>query len=288
MQYTHPEYLVTPSQLHEQLGDPNLRVFDTAVFLIPGKHGYAVETGHKKYREAHLPGAGFIDLNGAWADPTSDLNFTVPNVDSLANAIGKVGIGNDHRVVLYSSSHLMWATRAWWLLHYAGHKNVAILNGNLNAWRDAGLPVESGEQHYASTQFMPTVDAGCIASTTEVEDGMHGSVCTINALSRSLYEGTGDFYYQRRGHIPGSKLLYYDAVLTDETFLEPDSLRAALSEHGMLDAERVITYCGGGIAATVDAFACKLLGHGNVGVYDGSMSAWVTDDARPLTVGPTP
>ena len=117
---------------------------------------------------------------------------------------------------------------------------------------------------------------------------MHGAVCTINALNQSLYEGTGDFYYQRRGHIPGSLLLAYDDILDNEFFLPADALKAKLTSQGILDAERVITYCGGGIAATLDAFACVLLGQENVQVYDGSMSEWVMDPARPLTEGSNP
>ena len=288
MQYAHPDYLISAEDLHASLNDANVRVFDCSVFLHPGSGGYRVESGRSAYLEGHIPGAGFIDLADAWADTSSALNFTVPDIDELARAIGAVGIGNDNEVVLYSSGHIMWATRAWWLLHYAGHEHVAVLNGNLGAWRDAGHSLETGEATYPSATFVPSPDPQRIAGTEEVEAGMNGNVCTINALSRSLYEGTGDFYYKRRGHIPGSKLLYYDAVLDNEYFLPADRLAAALGEQGMLDAGRVITYCGGGIAATVDAFACKLLGHDDVAVYDGSMSAWVQDDDRPLTTGPNP
>ena len=117
---------------------------------------------------------------------------------------------------------------------------------------------------------------------------MHGQVCTVNALSKSLYEGTGEFYYTRRGHIPGSQLLFYDSMLEDEHFLPAAQLAEKLQAVGMLSAEQVITYCGGGIAATLDAFACKLMGQDNVAVYDGSMSEWVQDENRPLTVGAEP
>jgi thiosulfate/3-mercaptopyruvate sulfurtransferase len=75
----------------------------------------------------------------------------------------------------------------------------------------------------------------------------------------------------------------------DGPFLRPvDELRNALAEAGMLEAPRVITYCGGGISATIDAFACLLAGQPQVAVYDGSMSEWVRDDSLPLTEGPEP
>lgn len=289
MEYAHPDYLIDVDTLHARLGDSRLRLFDAAVYLTPQPGGgYQVDSGYEKYVQSHIPGAGFIDLAGAWADTASGLNFTLPDPENLARAIGAAGIGAEHDVVLYSSGHLMWATRAWWLLHYAGHDNVAILNGNLRAWEAAGLPLTSGAENYPATNFPANAQRDRFADTTQVSAGMHGKTCTINALSRSLYEGTGEFYYTRRGHIPGSRLLYYDAVLDNEHLLPPQQLADTLEAQGMLSADRVITYCGGGIAATLDAFACKLMGQSNVAVYDGSMSEWVQDESRPLTVGTEP
>jgi len=287
--YAHPEYLIDVATLNARIADPNLRVFDAAVFLTPkAGGGYQVDSGFQKYTESHIPGAGFIDLSQAWADTSPGLNFTLPTVDGLAAAIGASGIAADNEVVLYSSGHLMWATRAWWLLHYAGHTNIAILNGNLGAWKNAGLPLETGERMYPATTFAPNAIPGSFADTAEVEAGMHGNVCTVNALTQALYEGSGDFFYGRPGHIPGSLPLYFDSILDDEHLLPADALAEQLENQGMLSADRVITYCGGGIAATLDGFACKLLGQDNVGVYDGSMSEWVQDDDRPLTVGANP
>ncbi|NKB97018.1 MAG: sulfurtransferase [Pseudomonadales bacterium] len=288
MAYNHPEYLVTAAELEAALGDENLRVFDCAVFLAPKGHGYEMTSGRELFEQAHIPGAGFIDLAEEWADTESELRFTLPQPGQLADAIGASGINANHRVVLYSSGHLMWATRAWWLLKYAGHTNMAILNGNLAAWKVADFPLESGVNEYAATTFTAAPIAQHFADTGEVEAGIDGAVCTINSLSKSLYEGTGDFFYVRRGHIPGSKLVYYDTLLDNEFFLPAEQLRDALEEQGMLSANKVITYCGGGIAATLDAFSCLLCGQEEVAVYDGSMSEWVSDPERPLTVGAEP
>ncbi len=289
MEYAHPEYLIDAQTLAARLEDPNLRIFDCAVYLAPkASGGYAVTSGRERYEEGHLPGAGFIDLTRDWADNEGGLNFTLPGIEALAAAMGANGISRDNQVVLYSNGHLMWATRAWWLLHYAGHEHVAILDGNLNAWTAADLPMETGAAAYLETTFNAQPVASRFADTDAVAAGMHGQVCTINALTQALYEGTGDFYYQRRGHIPGSKLLHYDDILDNEHFLPAADLEAVLERQGMLSADRVITYCGGGIAATLDAFACKLMGQDEVAVYDGSMSEWVQDPARPLTEGPQP
>ena len=288
MNYAHPEYLMEVEQLQKILSNDKLRVFDASVLLHRSDNGYTAEPGVEAYLQAHIPGAGFIDLLNDWSDTTSSLNNTLLAPDGLATAIGNNGINADHQVVLYSSGHMMWATRAWWCLHYAGHRNVAVLNGNLSAWRKAGLPTTSGSERYTKESFSALPNPSAIVSTEEVEKAVEQQACIVNALSPELYAGTGDFYYQRRGHIPSSLLLHFDALLNDEYFRPPQQLFEALTKLGMLQNGRVITYCGGGIAATIDAFACKLLGQHDVAVYDGSMSAWVQSPDRKLTLGEHP
>jgi thiosulfate/3-mercaptopyruvate sulfurtransferase len=288
MSYVHPEFLIEVDELAEHINDPDLRIFDTSVLLHAADKGYRSEPGRERYLQEHIPGAGFINLSEDWSDTSSGYNNTLPTIDALAKAIGDDGIGNDHLVVLYSSSHLMWATRAWWLLRYAGHTRVRVLNGNLGAWIASGRKTESGSCRYPATQFTPSVNADLFVGTAEVAQGMEQGVCTINALSPALYEGSGDFFYGRRGHIPGSRSVYFANILQDEFFLPAQELRELLEAQNMLSAPRTLIYCGGGIAATLDGFACMLLGQENVGVYDGSMSEWAADEALPLTTGATP
>ena len=289
MEYVRTDLLIDVNTLSQRLNDDNLRIFDTSVFLTPQQGGgYLVESGREKYQTAHIPGAGFIDLIKHWSNASSILNFTLPDEQRLGEVISEAGIGNSNEVILYSSGNLMWATRAWWLLHYAGHDNVKIVNGSFNAWREAGLTTESGDKRYPESAFELAIKHAVIANIEEIERGLNGKICTINALDQSLYEGSGVFYYTRRGHIPGSKPMSYSSLLCEQYFLPADDLEAHLNAQDALSSDRVITYCGGGIAATIDAFACKLMGQNNVAVYDGSMSEWVLDDSRPLTVGTEP
>ena len=288
MSYAHPEYLISAQELMQQLSDPAVRIYDTSVLLLAAEQGYTSQPGRERYLREHIPGAGFINLSEDWSDTRSPYNNTLPQIDALAEAIGRDGISNDNLVVLYSSSHLMWATRAWWLLRYAGHTNVKVLNGNLAAWLDAGLPVEAGAKAYAAATFSPSERADVFVSTAEMVAGMEDGVCTVNALSPALYEGTGEFYYGRRGHIPGSRSLYFSDLLENEFFLPAEQLHQTLEARGMLSASRTLIYCGGGIAATLEGFACALVGQENVGVYDGSMSEWAANEELPLTLGSKP
>ncbi|MDA9999236.1 sulfurtransferase [bacterium] len=288
MNYTHPEYLISSEELQKIIGNDNVKVFDTSVLLHQVDGAHKAESGIEAYLEKHIQGAGFIDLINDWSDTDSALNHTLPPLDALCKAIGDSGINQDDEVILYSSGHLMWATRAWWCLHYAGHTNIKVLNGNIRAWRKAGLPCESGRHEFAKAEFFGSPKSAVFTNTQGVEAGLAQNTCTINALTTPLYEGTGDFFYKRRGHIPGSLSLPFSDVLDNEFFLEPEALAATLERQGMLSAENVIVYCGGGIAATLDAFACKLLGQDRVSVYDGSMSEWVLSEDRTLTVGANP
>ena len=288
MSYAHPEYLISAQELMQQLNDPAVRIYDTSVLLLAAEQGYTSQPGRERYLQEHIPGAGFINLSDDWSDTRSPYNNTLPQIDALAVAIGRDGISNDNLVVLYSSSHLMWATRAWWLLRYVGHTNVKVLNGNLAAWLDAGLPVEAGAKVYAAATFSPSERADVFVSTAEMVAGMEEGVCTVNALSPALYEGTGEFYYGRRGHIPGSRSLYFSDLLESEFFLPAEQLHQTLEARGMLSASRTLIYCGGGIAATLEGFACALVGQENVGVYDGSMSEWAANEELPLTLGSKP
>ena len=286
MSYVHPEFLISVDELAAQIDNPSLRLFDTSVLLHAVGQGYTSEPGRARYLEEHIPGAAFINLTQDWSDTTSGLNNTLPGVDALSRAIGKDGIGNDNLVVLYSSSHLMWATRAWWLLRYAGHTNVKVLNGNLTAWIEAGLPTRGNEERYPAAEFSLSNES-LFVNKQEVARGMRDAVCTVNALSPELYEGTGDFYYGRRAYSRkpvGVFCQYFEW----RVFLPAAELRKVLEAQGMLSAPRTLIYCGGGIAATLDGFACMLLGQTNIGVYDGSMSEWAADESLPLTLGSAP
>ena len=122
MNYKHPEYLIEVEQLQALLAhDSNVRVFDASVLLHRADNGYTAEPGIKAYLDEHIPGAGFIDLLNDWSDTDSPLNNTLLPTRELAAAVGNSGINAEHKVVLYLWT-AMWATRAWWCLHYAGHE----------------------------------------------------------------------------------------------------------------------------------------------------------------------
>ena len=290
--YRHPEHLTTASDLAAQIArnDPRLRVYDCTVYLKPDPPRYKIESGRATYVEGHVPGAAFLDLPGALSDTTSRFAFTLPTPAALQTAFRAAGIDDESRVVLYSKGHAMWATRVWWMLRSLGHAHVSVLDGGFGAWQAAGGAIETGDGHTQpagtmTARFRPALwaDKGAVLAATNAV-----GACTINALSRGVYAGTSETSYGRKGHIPASRNVYYDTLLADGKFRSADEIRAAFDAIGALDGRRIITYCGGGISATIDAFALTLIGIDDVAVYDGSMSEWAADSALPLTLGENP
>ncbi|NIP15125.1 MAG: sulfurtransferase [Pseudomonadales bacterium] len=289
MEYARPELIEEPAALAERLGKANLRIVDATVFLVPGQHGYRAESGAERFDQGHIPGAVFMDLIDAFSDTTTGLGFSLPDPGIIADGLGRLGISNDSEVVVYSTGHLMWATRAWWLLRYVGHQRASVLNGGFDAWRALDLPVDTGTTALAEAAYQPRPVPSLFTDLGGMLRAMdEPGVCTVNALSAEVYAGTGAMSYGRPGHIPGSVNVHYEDLLADGRFKPAGALSDALQAKGVLDADRVVTYCGGGIAATLDGFACQLLGRDDVAVYDGSMSEWARDPSLPLTVGEAP
>jgi thiosulfate/3-mercaptopyruvate sulfurtransferase len=283
----HP--LISTQALADRLaaapGGRPLRLFDVTTHLRPATPGpWAVESGRADYLAAHIPGAAYIDLQAELSDTTSLLRFTQPGPAQLAAAFAAAGLAAGDDCVLYSSTGPMWATRVWWLLQSIG-VDAQVLDGGLPLWRAEGRPVTVEPGSYPpAAPWSPSPQPVRWADKQDMLLAIGNQrVCTLNALSAALHTGTAPIHYGRPGHILGSVNLPYSALLDEQgRFLPPAQLRTALDGVGALGAARVLCYCGGGIAATVDAMALTLAGHGNVAVYDGSLQEWAADPALPM------
>jgi thiosulfate/3-mercaptopyruvate sulfurtransferase len=280
--------LVSTAWLAANLHDPALRIFDVTVHLRPATPGpYTVESGRADYEAGHIPGAAFLDLTHDLSDTTSGLHFTRLPAERLAQALGAAGVGDDSRVVAYSTTAPMWATRLWWMLRAAGFDNAGVLDGGFARWIAEGRPVESGERAYPPARLTlserPDAWADQAAVLAAIDDG---GVCTINALSPSAHAGTSPTDYGRKGRIKGSQNVHYAALVDEDgRFRSDPELRELFDAVGAFGKARAICYCGGGISATMDALALTRLGHPSVAVYDGSMSEWVRDPTLPMETG---
>src|SRR4051794_19626685 len=143
--FVHPEFLVETDWLATHLGDPNLVVLDCTTHLIPDpKITYTVKPGREDFEKSHIPGAQFLDLQADLSDQQTKLRFMLPPPAEFAAAMRRFGIGDDSRIVTYSTANPQWATRVWWVLRVYGFDNAAVLNGGFQKWTKEGRAVETG------------------------------------------------------------------------------------------------------------------------------------------------
>jgi thiosulfate/3-mercaptopyruvate sulfurtransferase len=288
--FAHPEFLVETEALAAQLGDPELRVFDCTIHLIPNSDvGYTVKPGIEDFEKGHIPGAQFIDLQADLSAPHPKLRFMLPSAADFAAAMGGFGVGDKSRVILYSTTTPQWATRIWWMLRNYGFDSAAVLNGGYQKWAREGRAVETGPARpRPPVRFTVREDRKLMVGKEAVLAAVgESATCTINALSAAQHAGTGGTVYGRPGRIAGSVNVPAAGLLDPATgaFLPAVDLRAKFAAIGAFDKARVITYCGGGIAASADALALVMLGHPDVRLYDASMSEWSTDPSLPMETG---
>jgi len=282
-------YLVTTQWLQDHLEDPDLRVLDCTVFLRPVEGGgVRPESGRAEWEASHIPGAGFADLPGELSDRSTQLPVMMPPAAHFAEVMGRYGVGDDSRVVLYDAGSNMWAARLWWMLRAFGFDRAAILDGGWKKWTAEKRPTASGSGPARERAvFTPREHSGLIAEWREVQASLAApDVRLVNALSAEEHAGKVT-RVARPGHIPGSANVPAGSLVDPATnvYLDSDTMRRAFERAGVSPDGRVITYCGGGIAACTDAFALTLLGADNVAVYDGSLVEWSSKPELPMETG---
>ena len=288
MTFINPQYLVETAWLEAHLNDPALRILDCTVLFATDANGVRVANGRDAWTQGHIPGSAFADLMQDLSDRNSPVPFMMPPATQFAEAMSWYGIGDSTHVVLYDAcsdlwAH-MWAARVWWMLRVCGFDQAAVLNGGWHKWTMEGRPVSTDPSPYPPAHFIPRLRPELMADKREVLATIGDSqTCLLNALTVEDHAGTV-VRYGRAGHIPSSVNVPTVALIDPVThaYLPAAQLRAQFEAVGALSRERVITYCGGGIAASSDAFVLTLLGVPNVAVYDGSLLEWSADPTLPM------
>lgn len=237
--------------------------------------------GHERYLEAHLPGAVFVDLERELAGPPSPARgrHPLPEVADLEAAARRWGVREERPVVAYDDGGGTSAARAWWLLRWAGVRDVRLLDGGLAAWRASGLGVEAGAvvpepgDVVLQPGALPTTDADGVAAWPGV---------VLDARAPERFAGETEPVDPRAGHVPGALSAPTAGNLAaDGTFLPAPALRARYAALGATDGRPVAVYCGSGVTAAHDVAALASIGVDAV-LYPGSWSQWSHDPARPV------
>jgi adenylate cyclase len=288
----HPEFLVETDWLAAHLGQPDLCILDCTVHLTFNPMTmYEISSAREDFERGHVPGAQFVDVLTDLSDASNPVPLMAPRAAQFSSVMSRLGVGHGTRVVLYSAQNAYWATRVWWLLRIFAFDNAAVLNGGWQKWRREERPTEVGpSKARPQAYFVVSRQRPLLASKEEVLAAIGDpAVCTINALPEDQHLFTSGVHYGRPGHIKGSVNVPSEDLLDPDTnvLLSSAELRRRFDRVGAFD-KQVITYCGGGAAASADAMALVMLGHPDVKLYDGSLCEWATDPNLPMEADPIP
>lgn len=275
--------LVTTDWLARHLDDPDLVVLDCTVFLEPlDGGGFRSVSGRARYEAGHVPTAGFADLVRDLSDPDSPLRFAVPTPERFCTAMGALGVGDGSRVVLYDGAFSMWAARVWWMLRWVGFDRAALLDGGIRTWTAEGRPLSTEPADRPIGTLTPSPRPELIADRDEVLASVgDGAVCLIDSLDPAQFRGERHTY-GRPGHIPGATNTPALDLLDEGGRFRP--LDELAGRYPADRDARTIAYCGGGIAASANAFTMARLGYRDVAVYTASLQEWAADPTTPLEV----
>jgi thiosulfate/3-mercaptopyruvate sulfurtransferase len=263
------QIFIEVDELLTKLDDHNLRIYDATILFFQNESD--PETAYEKYLQGHIPGAAFFEHQD-FSDANNKYEYMSLDGPDLLKQFSRIGISQETEVIFYAAGILPSATRAWWLLRYVGHNNVRVLNGGLEAWVQAGGELEQEARQYPEANFEGQLRPEMFAGKEEVLSAMEDSrICTEYTLPPAMYGGAS---------IPGSTFISsMDLMEEMASFLPDEAFIDRLKEQS--GYERIITYCGGGIAATVNAIAHLIAGNENVSVYDGSLIEW-TGEGLPI------
>lgn len=271
--------------------------------------------GRRQYEQGHIPGAVFLDHEQDLAAPKTGTNgrHPLPSLQTFLALIQKHGVRPGVQVVVYDASTSAFAAHLWWMLRWAGHRPVAILDGGLAAWTAAGFALKTTQASGAvsassqaqsqdagialgasgDTDAAAPVSAACVPampvfSAKDVLANIgRGPHVVLDARAENRFRGEVEPMDPVAGHIPGA--LNRPNSLNcqpDGRFRPADELRAEFEQLlGNTPADHVIHQCGSGITACHNLFAMELAGLGGSGLYPGSWSEWCSDASRPVAIG---
>lgn len=253
--------------------------------------GADADYGRTAFAAGHLPGAHYLHLDQQLSGARSGRNgrHPLPERTVLAELFGSLGIAPDSQVVAYDDAGGMFAARAWWLLRWLGHQAVAVLDGGVNAWLEAGGTLEQDARELNPVPFAERPGLSGTVDAATVQANLAAPAFTVvDARAPDRFRGENETLDPVGGHIPGAKNRFFMQNLNEQgRFKSPEELRqqwvALLGQRE--DWASVVHQCGSGVTACVNQLAMEHAGLSGTRLYPGSWSEWCSDPARPVATG---
>lgn len=281
------EHLVTATELHElqQQGTP-LVILDTSFRLDKPAWGKEV------FLSEHIPGAIYIDLDHDLADFSPNAinggRHPLPSQAEMRRRVASWGITPATQVIVYDRNKSVFCCRAWWLLRWLGHEQVAVLDGGLKAWKAADLPLAAGEEPTPTPAASPYPERPALVelwTMSQVKENLtEPTTQLVDCRAASRFLGEEEPLDARAGHIPGALNRPFNVNFNpDGTFLPAAELREQISQVSDLP---LVAYCGSGVSACPLVLAATIAGLEPPALYGGSFSEWAADYSNEVAVGP--
>ena len=255
--------------LSEHLND-GLVIIDCRFSLLEPQLGW------QQYSAGHIPGAYYLDLNRHLSGPVQPHGgrHPLPDWERFADTLSLLGIQSNPQtpVVIYDASRFAYAARLWWMLCYLGHDNVSLLDGGINAWTEAGLPLSNVTLQPKAGQFVPQPQTDWLVDINDVRQRQPGTL-VVDSRSNERFRGAREPIDPVAGSIPGA-VNYFWQDITTETGLLRHPFELAYHWRAIDDANEVIVYCGSGVTACVNLFSQTVAGKPMGKLYPGGWSDW--------------
>jgi thiosulfate/3-mercaptopyruvate sulfurtransferase len=263
-----------------------VRLFDCSFDLVDNA------AGRRAYAAGHLPGARYLNLDEDLSSAKNGLNgrHPLPGREVFAQRVARWGVSDDTQVVAYDSSGGMYASRLWWMLRWAGHAAVAVLDGGPAAWKAQGLPMSTDTptepapgRFTLRPSLAPSVDHATLRANLVTQDRL-----VVDARSADRFRGENETLDPVGGRIPGAvKRFFRDNLAADGRFKPAAQLRAEFETvTGGRDPATLVASCGSGVTACHDLLALEVAGLSGAALYPGSWSEWSAQPGAPVATGP--
>ena len=280
--------LLAPAELHSAIEAGEARAVDCRFDLMNPAGGRAL------WADSHIPGAPHADLDHDLAGHAAEGRggrHPLPQPAEFATTLGRWGIKPDTLVVAYDNMGCAIAGRLWWMMNWMGHERAGLLDGGIQAWEAAGLPLERAEPIIEPADYPVGGHCRPVVGLNDVaRAALSGGIRMLDARDGTRYQGLSEPLDSRAGHVPGAVNAFFRENLdANGRFLPPDELREHYLELlGGADPSGTCVMCGSGVTACHDLFAMELAGLGGAALYPGSWSEWSQSDTRPIARGPEP